>query len=56
MSLTIIFITLIVCTVVIVLTILIKSSDQHDKSEIDSLNMHCPNASEPFSKPYLPLT
>ena len=36
MSLTIIFITLIVCTVVIVLTILVKSSDQHDKSEIDT--------------------
>ena len=36
MSLTIIFITLIVCTVVIVLTILVKSSDQKDKSEIES--------------------
>ena len=36
MSLTIIFITLIICTAVIVISIFAKSSDQHDKSEIET--------------------
>ena len=36
MSLTIVFITLIICTAIIVISIFAKSSDQHDKSEIET--------------------
>ena len=36
MSLTIIFTTLIICTAIIVISIFVKSSSQHDKSEIET--------------------